>query len=354
MKKNALYTLFLAALAFAGCKGDYDDWAAPQGFEQEEARSVSLTVTGAPAIDMETVTTDSIVLFTPSVEMGEGDSVVGYQLVLDGTQNVPVSLEGKASVEELRNAVVALYGQAPVTREMSGVVTGAIYADGSVMSVTAAAFTLSVTLHADFLEFIYMPNDNQNWDTETAPALCSPNFDGLYKGYTYLTAGSFKFNKSRATDWSDGEYAYSDFQTFSENLTEGSGGNITIDKAGYYQIVADAANATLTATEITTWGIVGDVVAGGWPSDEVPINDIALTYNATEDCWEATGVELLSGAFKFRANKAWDIGLGGAMDDLSDDGGAGNLTLETAGTYTVKLYLGRTATDKMYCTLEAQ
>ena len=354
MKKNALYTLFLAALAFAGCKGDYDDWAAPQGFEQEEARSVSLTVTGAPAIDMETVTTDSIVLFTPSVEMGEGDSVVGYQLVLDGTQNVPVSLEGKASVEELRNAVVALYGQAPVTREMSGVVTGAIYADGSVMSVTAAAFTLSVTLHADFLEFIYMPNDNQNWDTETAPALCSPNFDGLYKGYTYLTAGSFKFNKSRATDWSDGEYAYSDFQTFSENLTEGSGGNITIDKAGYYQIVADAANATLTATEITTWGIVGDVL-GEWPGEGVEgANDVELTYNATDDCWEATGVELQVGAFKFRANKAWDIGLGGAMDDLSDDGGAGNLTLETAGTYTVKLYLGRTATDKMYCTLEAQ
>ena len=95
MKKKALYVLTLAALTFVGCKGDYDDWAAPQGFEQEEARSVSLTATAASPIDMAEVTTDSLVLFTPSVTMGEEDKVVGYELVLDGTQNIPVTLERK-------------------------------------------------------------------------------------------------------------------------------------------------------------------------------------------------------------------------------------------------------------------
>ena len=337
MKKKALYVLTLAALTFVGCKGDYDDWAAPQGFEQEEARSVSLTATAASPIDMAEVTTDSLVLFTPSVTMGEEDKVVGYELVLDGTQNIPVTLEAKASVEDLKNAVVALYGQAPVERTLAGVVTGLIQADGSVMTVSAD-ISLSVTLHVDYGEFVYVVG-NPAWSPETAASLRSPNFDGVYTGFSYVD-GDFKFTKER--NW-DAEYNFADFTTLSEGIAQGEGTNINIAATGYYYLAADLATGSLTATLIQSFGVIGDF--NSWAADA------PMTYDAANDCWTAT-VAMTAGGFKFRANGAWDIDLGGTPDDLS--AGGANLTIDEAGTYVITLYASRTTSDNIYCTVEKQ
>ena len=320
MKKKALYVLTLAALTFVGCKGDYDDWAAPQGFEQEEARSVSLTATAASPIDMAEVTTDSLVLFTPSVTMGEEDKVVGYELVLD-----------------LKNAVVALYGQAPVERTLAGVVTGLIQADGSVMTVSAD-ISLSVTLHVDYGEFVYVVG-NPAWSPETAASLRSPNFDGVYTGFSYVD-GDFKFTKER--NW-DAEYNFADFTTLSEGIAQGEGTNINIAATGYYYLAADLATGSLTATLIQSFGVIGDF--NSWAADA------PMTYDAANDCWTAT-VAMTAGGFKFRANGAWDIDLGGTPDDLS--AGGANLTIEEAGTYTITLYASRTTSNNIYCTVEKQ
>ena len=337
MKKKALYVLTLAALTFVGCKGDYDDWAAPQGFEQEEARSVSLTATAASPIDMAEVTTDSLVLFTPSVTMGEEDKVVGYELVLDGTQNIPVTLEAKASVEDLKNAVVALYGQAPVERTLAGVVTGLIQADGSVMTVSAD-ISLSVTLHVDYGEFVYVVG-NPAWSPETAASLRSPNFDGVYTGFSYVD-GDFKFTKER--NW-DAEYNFADFTTLSEGITQGEGTNINIAVPGYYYLVAALSTGSLTATLIERWGVIGDF--NSWAADA------PMTYDAANDCWTAT-VTMTAGGFKFRANGAWDIDLGGTTDDLS--AGGANLAIDEDGTYVITLYASRTTSNNIYCTVEKQ
>ena len=51
---------------------------------------------------------------------------------------------------------------------------------------------------------------------------------------------------------------------------------------------------------------------------------------------------------KFRANGGSDINVGGKIDDLSF--GGDNMTVQ-AGTYDIELYLERTASDAMYCTM---
>lgn len=340
MKKKALYVLTLAALTFVGCKGDYDDWAAPQGFEQEEARSVSLTATAASPIDMAEVTTDSLVLFTPSVTMGEEDRVVGYKLVLDGTQDIPVTQEGKGSVEDLQNAVVALYGQAPVERTMEGVVTALVQADGSVMTVSAG-ITLSVTLHVDFEEFIYFAG-NPGWDPATGAALRSPDFDGVYTGFCYVN-GDFKFTKYR--NWDD-EYNSGDFTALGDGIAQGEGTNINIAVPGYYYLVADLSTGSLTATLIERWGVIGDF--NGW-ADDVP-----MTYDSAGDCWSVT-LNMTAGGFKFRANGGWDVGnYGGTSTDDLEENSSSNLTIEEDGTYTITLYASRTTSDNIYCTIEKQ
>lgn len=339
MKKKALYCLFLLVLTFVGCKGDYTDWAAPQGFEQEEGRNVSLSAVAVDPINMADVTADSIVLFTPSVTMGESDVVSSYELLLEGTYNLPVSLEGKANVSELTDAVVSLFGQAPVERTISSSLSAFISAGESVMKATTS-IELKVTLSVDFTEFIYLPGNHQGWNTSNAPALRSLNFDGLYTGFSYLD-GDFKFNKSRDASWADGEYNYNDFSTYSPEITLGEGTNFNVATPAFYYIAANVATGELTVTA-TNWGIIGDATVGGWNTDT------PLVYNATDATWTVT-TDLIAGKFKFRANNDWAINLGGDINNLTQNGS--DIVVEEAGNYTITVYMTRSTSDNIYCSL---
>ena len=189
----------------------------------------------------------------------------------------------------------------------------------------------------NFAEFIYVPGNHQGWAPDKAPALQSPAFDGVYVGYTYLN-GNFKFTKER--NW-NAEYNFNDFATKDDIFFNNDGSNINISEEGFYQIKADVASSKLSAVK-TTWGIIGPAQAGGWDTDT------DMTWNAADESWTAT-VELAADEFKFRANDAWAINVGGSLDNLTQDGG--NIKVAEAGTYEVKLFLTRSASDKMYCTL---
>lgn len=52
MRKSFIYGIVLTTAFLSGCKGDYDDWAAPQGFDAEEAKNISVNITPAAAIEM--------------------------------------------------------------------------------------------------------------------------------------------------------------------------------------------------------------------------------------------------------------------------------------------------------------
>ena len=190
----------------------------------------------------------------------------------------------------------------------------------------------------NFQEFIYTPGNHQGWNPGTAAAMRSPNFDGVYVGFTYLN-GNFKFTKER--NW-NGEYNFNDFATKDDIFFNNDGSNINISEEGFYQITADVATSKLSAKKITTWGIIGPAQAGGWDSDT------DMTWNAEDESWTAT-LELAADEFKFRANDDWGINVGGSFDNLTQDGG--NMKVTEAGTYEVKLFLTRSASDKMYCTL---
>ena len=180
----------------------------------------------------------------------------------------------------------------------------------------------------NFVEYIYVPGNHQGWNPGAAPALHGANFDGVWTGYSMLDGG-FKFTHERA--WDKGEYKGSDFATKSEGL---SGDNdIVAEKKGFYYIKADFSGSKLTATEITTYGIIGDAAPDGWNSD------VDMTWDAEKLVYTIKDLTLKDGTIKFRANDGWDINLGGSFDDLRD--GADNISV-TAGTYDIELYLVRT------------
>ena len=217
-------------------------------------------------------------------------------------------------------------------------------------SVNMMTMTYEIT-PLNFGEFIYVPGNAQKyntaapgmpdwgWTPELAPALRSANFDGVYVGYAYMD-GDFKFTKER--NW-NAEYNYNDFTSYSSVFQLGDGSNINCNEPGYYRLVADVANGSLTATKVT-WGLVGPATPAGWDAGSY----VVMNYNMDEDCWEIT-TDLKADEFKFTTNGTWDINLGGDAANLEE--AAGNLRISEAGTYNIKLYPSRAQSDKMYATI---
>lgn len=199
-------------------------------------------------------------------------------------------------------------------------------------------YTYSVEI-LEFEEFIYAPGDPK-WNPAVAPALRSPNYDGVYEGYAYLTTNGFKFVGTR-NGW-EPQWNYSSFTTYSEGITGSD--NICPPANGFYQIKADIPTSSLTLNE-TTWTIIGSATGdSNWGTD------LEMTYVTEDESWTYTGA-LVAGEFKFRANKDWALSFGGAsFEDLTSDNGA-NLKITEDGNYEVKFFLTRSTTDKIYCTV---
>jgi hypothetical protein len=73
-----------------------------------------------------------------------------------------------------------------------------------------------------------------------------------------------------------------------------------------------------------------------------------MTWDADNFGYVITGAGVTAAGWKFTANNAWDINLGG---DVLTDLTANGPTIGTAGT-TIKLYPTRKTSDKIYCTVE--
>lgn len=84
----------------------------------------------------------------------------------------------------------------------------------------------------------------------------------------------------------------------------------------------------------STWSIIG-------PAGVDWSTDVPLTYNCDTKTFDITRT-LNAGDFKFRANGAWDVNYGSpsATGGALVAGGA-NITVATAGTYTIKLDLNK-------------
>ena len=100
---------------------------------------------------------------------------------------------------------------------------------------------------------------------------------------------------------------------------------------------------TYSLTKIDVISIIGDF--NGWS------DDVDMTYNKEEGCWEATA-EVNTNGFKFRMKHDWAISWGGANGDgklygnLTQNNGQ-NLIVDAAGTYKFQLYLSCEGANKV-------
>lgn len=188
----------------------------------------------------------------------------------------------------------------------------------------------------NFGPYIYEIGNESGWATSN-PLYCGDG-NGGYQGYYYLN-GEFKF-KPNLDDWND------DYECSGEGtLTQDGSDNCPDPGAGFYQINVNLAAMTYNLVKVESISIIGDF--NGWG------DDIDMTYNVEEACWEVTADIASDGGLKFRANYGWDISWGGNgssdnFDNLTTNNG-NNLNV-AAGTYLFKLYISYEGNNRVEIT----
>lgn len=175
------------------------------------------------------------------------------------------------------------------------------------------------------IEQLYTPGDANSWSQAKSDRLFTTDYTN-YAGYAHVK-GNFKFTS--ALNWDGINYGFAGEGKLSN---DGGAGNLVAPAEGLCFLQANIASLTYSiSAPVTTYGLIGAATPNGWDAST------ALTPSANEMVWEGD-VAMKGGEYKFRANDAWDINLGGSIDNLTQD--AGNLMFsEPDGTYHVVLDL---------------
>ena len=234
---------------------------------------------------------------------------------------------------------------------MTGALTNGEAKAGKIAKAGKYKLTINMMDYSYTLEevnydpFIYFIGSTDGWKSNDQKLALVDDAKGVYTGYVYLAdpnGAGFEFKFQRAKDNWETAIGASTFVTFKESAIGVANGNLGVkDGEGVYYMDVNLSEGTIKATKVTTMGLIGQFQ--GWDAE----NDVVMTWNADEYCFEATNAGVTADGWKFRINKDWGVNLGGSLNNLT----AGGANIAVAGN-TVKLYPTRKTSDNIYCTVE--
>jgi hypothetical protein len=360
MKKQMLYSCAaLASLVLAGCDGDYDDWAAPQGYEQEEAAAAyGVTATAGVDANIQMPTPDDEVYLVALTSTST--DVTGFtvrSLTVNGTEVSSKVTNGNVvvSAAELSALVQnANFSRAHKTYDLAvELAYGANLTNGDAVAFsakTAATLTTQETPAEDAAGYFLLGDFEENgWDA-TNPVWMTNNGDGTYTA-TVTTKGDgsnwYKFYEGShfvSGDWdaiNQGQMGCAENGDDSQKGlivwtgdTEYADGVQTpvITGIGTYEITIDVVNFTYTvAPHYESMYYAGD--ANSWSFSPLTLwgeNFVGYYYVKAVDNSSTWG-------FKFTTDPSWDnpqYGQGDAVGTIAL--GGGNIDLGQAdGFYEI-------------------
>lgn len=167
-----------------------------------------------------------------------------------------------------------------------------------------------------------------SWDGPDVMMTYDPYSDS-FRAITTLVDGEMKFRMNNAWDVNYGDDG-------ADGTLEAGSANIPVS-AGNYIISVNLTEMTYTVEAIDNiWGLVGSATPNSWDGPDVEMTRDWSQPN--DDIWIATGVTLVDGEMKFRANNAWDVNYGDDGADGTIEAGGANINV-SAGTYNVTLNL---------------
>lgn len=258
MKKTLLYSMAaLASIALASCTGDYDDWASPQSYPQEDAAAAyGVTVAAGaeanvtmPAEDGDVV----LVSITTDNQQVSGYSLNGLTINAAGEEGAPLPLDAEmvgndvvVNATELAKAVDQLYGsRASEPRTLDVTTDFAInLANGDAVTSAKGVTQATVTpapLPEEDPEGYYLLGafTTGNWDP-AAPVWMEAQGDGTYKAtVTTATSGANYWGIYMGSHFVSGDW---------DSINQGVIGSETADNADTQGLLSYTGDPIYTAT----------------------------------------------------------------------------------------------------------
>lgn len=328
----------LAGVLMASCDEDFDDWASPQSYPQEEAVTIpgyTASEAEGAVIDMAQAPANVKIVNLTGEALPEGFTLQNIRLVAtpEGVEEaketeIDLANDGTVDASVLDALTAETFGRRPVQRVFNCKVLVDAVKNGQAVLIDAGSIKVKVTPVA-YGEYFYEIGAESNWSLPHA--LYGPNYDGKYQGYYWLE-GEFKF-KPNKDNW-EGDYEYAG----DNKIADIGGANCPNPGAGFYQIDVDLQEGTYNLTKVESITCVGN--HNGWNQADAAQH---MTYNSAEGCWELTTT--LTNGFKFAMNDAWTVSWGGAngdptaYDNITQNGGKDLNAPDGDGVYSIKLYL---------------
>ena len=180
-------------------------------------------------------------------------------------------------------------------------------------------------------DYLSIPGNYQSWDPLTAPRLVSKPGEKEYEGYVYFPIEYPQFLMIRGNQWYDFTFGHIGVNKFGFNGTPLS----IFGGVGHYLIRASINTNTWSYTKIKTMGVTGTAVPGGNKFD------VTMTPDPNNACIWRVNLNLIEGAFQFRANNDNNFLLGNswpAVDHIPDYN-ADAIRISRVGNYTIELDL---------------
>ena len=364
--KKILYTIGLCLLA-ASCSEDYTDWANPLTHAQKPIETSGLSITAPEALDVATVTGESVQLFAPTLENQYDE--VSYTVTLcneDSTKTADVAIdaEGNVKVQDLQDAIGQIYGYRPVARTVPYTVTAIAKKDGKTYKMTSSG-TISITPQAPTIEAAYYyVGASNNWsDTDQTYKLVNGGGD-VYDDpvFTVTIPAPKDGDGNRVDNWFKiaPESAYTRAEGFWGGVMVGAvqdgqsdlEGNFVVgqndevakafcvgkldDGALYYRLEFNMLEQTYKVTPIGFNEFIYEIGGeSGWGANHALAGNGAGQY---------IGFYYLDSEFKFKPNEDnWDGDYekveGTAYEGTLSDQGAGNIDAPEAGFYKIDVDL---------------
>ena len=258
MKKTLLYSMAaLASIALASCTGDYDDWASPQSYPQEDAAAAyGVTVAAGteanvamPAEDGDVVLV-SITTDNPQVA---DYSLKGLTINGAGMESEPMTLNAEmvgsdvvVNATELAKAVDQLYGsRASEPRTLDVTTDFSINLANGDAVTSAKGKTLATVTPAPLPEegregyYLLGAFTTGNWDP-AAPVWMEAQGDGTYKAtVTTATSGANYWGIYMGSHFVSGDW---------DSINQGVIGSETADNAEPQGLLSYTGDPIYTAT----------------------------------------------------------------------------------------------------------
>lgn len=187
------------------------------------------------------------------------------------------------------------------------------------------------------IENFWLAGDNVNgltWSFAAEPTMWTKDYTN-YAGIAVL-GSEFKFSPQAGWGGDFGSinsqtqpvFSMTDDQYIGVGKANG-GDNIKVGEPGLYYISLNYTSKDLQLVKIAGWGVIGGF--NGWEKSEEMTKVDDFTYTVTQAMSEGD-------EWKFRANNAWTVSLGGSFDNLDPFNGP-NFRCAESGTYEITLNL---------------